>query len=84
MYKNNRRDSSKLKVCCPLQYSYNLIGIKPQSATIFILTVVGYFILKARITTQSTRPKTRPRFWSLEFIKRFWRVIAVRYAPNVE
>jgi hypothetical protein len=39
MYKNNIRDSSKLKGCSPLQLSCNLTGSATQSATIIILNV---------------------------------------------
>ena len=34
MYKNNSRDSSKFKVCSPLQLSSNLISMEPA---------VGYY-----------------------------------------
>ena len=41
MYIANRRDSSKFNGCSPLQLLFGLIGLKPQSPTCHILTVVS-------------------------------------------
>jgi len=39
MYKNNSRDSSKIKSCSPFQLSCNLTGMKP---------VIGYYSYSER------------------------------------
>ena len=41
MYKNNSRDSSKIKICSPLQFSISLIGLKPA---------IGYYSYTKRYT----------------------------------
>jgi hypothetical protein len=53
MYIKNRRDSSNIKGCSPLQLLCNLIGNRPQSATFHTATRYAQAVKKDKTDNQT-------------------------------